>query len=297
MSAASIVRLPLRGLRDLVSLTKPRITVMVVATMGAGYALAPIAARPSSSAISLALIATALIVGAASAMNSWIERDSDRLMTRTARRPLPAGRLQPRAAVAVATVSLGLGLPTLSWATNGLTASLGAIAFVSYVGIYTPLKRRSWTALLVGAVPGAIPPLMGWTAATGEIGAPGFALFSVLYLWQLPHFAAIAVRREREYAEAGIRAVSVARGRRWTVGFATLTAGGLLPVSLSLALLGVAGAVYVVSMSILGAAFAGCALSGFFTADHDRWARRLFLASLLYLPLMFVALGIDQALT
>src|SRR5690606_12849555 len=185
-----------RTLRDLIALTKPRITLMVVITAAGGAYLSPARLEPFRMAI--LLLTMSMIVGGANALNCYLERDSDRFMARTASRPLPSGRLAPSWGLVV---GLGLGLSSLplpAYFVNGLTAVLDAVALVSYVAIYTPMKQASPTALLVGAVPGALPPLMGWTGATGSLDAPGFVLFGILFLWQIPHFLAISVFRQEE---------------------------------------------------------------------------------------------------
>lgn len=282
----------MRVARDLVSLTKPRVNLLVVLTALGGLHLAP-ATIPWSRAFPF-LIATAAIVGSANALNCWWERDSDRHMARTKNRPLPSGRLSPRIALAFG-VGLGaLSVPALAWSANALTALLGAIALVTYVGIYTPMKRRSPLALHVGAIPGAMPPLMGWTAATGSIDAGGLALFGILFLWQLPHFLAIALYRRREYARAGLRALPVVAGERvakvHAAAFAVmLGAASLLPTGL-----GLAGLPYALVAGLLGAAFVALSLRGFWTRVTGRWARRLFLASLVHLTVLVGALMIDR---
>ncbi len=190
-------------LRDVIALTKPRITWMVVITAAGGMWLAPEAIGLTRAL--LMLTTTAAVVGAANALNCWLERDSDRLMARTMNRPLPDGRLEPKIALWLG-VALGLtSVPVLTFGVNALTGLLGAIALVSYVAIYTPMKRASSVALLVGAVPGALPPLMGWTAATGSLDAPGLALFAILFFWQIPHFIAIALFRQEDYDRAGLK--------------------------------------------------------------------------------------------
>ncbi|MFK7990840.1 MAG: heme o synthase [Sandaracinaceae bacterium] len=285
-------------LRDLVSLTKPRITFMVVLTTAIGLWLAP---GTYSAGMWLAvLFSTAMLVGAANTLNCWLERDSDRFMARTKNRPLPAGRLPAKYALAL---GLGLGVlavPTLTLVANPLTGLLAAIALVSYVWIYTPLKRRSPLALAVGAIPGALPPLMGWTAATGELGAPGIVLFGILFLWQMPHFIAISLFRQNEYTKAGIKVLPAVRGRRVALFQAIAYAGALVPVSLLLVPLGIAGNLYLAVAGVIGVLFlvgtlAGLRETGLREGAGNRWARRLFLASLIYLPLLFAALAVDVA--
>ncbi len=280
-------------LRDLVALTKPRITLMVIITTLGGLWLAP--GEVSIVTILATLIATAMVVGAANTLNCWLERESDGFMARTKNRPLPSGRLDPRWALGL---GLGLGaisVPVLTVVVNPLTGLLAAIALISYVWVYTPMKRRSPAALLVGSVPGALPPLMGWTAATGELSAPGIVLFGILFLWQLPHFLAIAIFREREYTKAGIKVMPAVRGVPRTKLHAALYAGALVPVSLLLVPLGIAGTIYLSVAAALGVAFFVWSLVGLRAEAGNRWARQLFLASLVYLPLLFAALAVDVA--
>lgn len=283
-----------RGLaRDLVALTKPRITLMVLITAAGGLWLAPGAMAPL--AIAATLIGTALVVSSANALNCWMERDVDRHMARTKQRPLPAGRIEPRTALVFGLVLGAISVPLLTLAVNPVTGLLAAIALVSYVWVYTPMKQVSPAALLVGSIPGAMPPLMGWTAATGSLEAPGIVLFGILFLWQLPHFLAIAMFRQNEYTKAGIKVMPAVRGVARTKLHAAMYAGALVPVSLLLVPLGIAGTPYLVVAGIGGALFAALCVSGLRAEAGNRWARAVFLASLAYLPLLFAALAIDVA--
>ncbi len=208
--------------RDLAALTKPRITSLVLLTGAAGACLAP--GHTPAGRLCLSLVGTALIVGSANALNMWWERDVDAKMARTRNRPLPAGRMSPDVALLFG-LALALVAAPMLFLVNTATGLLGLVALVTYVAIYTPLKRHSHFALLVGAVPGAMPPLLGWTTVTGHIGLAGLLLFGVLFLWQLPHFAAITIFRAEDYARAGLQVVSVQLGERaarqsiaiWTV--------------------------------------------------------------------------------
>ena len=279
-------------LLDLVSLTKPRVNVLVIATAFGGLVLAP--SQPSVGAALLFLLATGVVVGSANALNCWMERDSDRHMARTRLRPLPAGRLSPTSALLFGLLLAAVSLPALALAANPLTALLGAIALVSYVCVYTPLKRRSPLAIYVGAIPGAMPPLMGWTAATGRIDAGGLSLFAILFLWQVPHWLAIATYRRSEYARAGLRALPVVKGvdvamRVALVFSLLLAAAAVLPV-----LLGVAGWIYLVAAIALSVYFVDAAIVALRRADAKS-ARKLFIASLIHLSLLVLALGIDAA--
>lgn len=276
---------------DLVALTKPRITLMVILTTAGGMFLAP--TELGGVQVVMTLLATAMVVGSANALNCWLERDVDKHMARTKRRPLPDGRLEAKHALVLG-IALGIiGVPILIWVANPLTGLLAAVALISYVSIYTPLKQTSWAALFVGAVPGALPPLLGWTAATGELGTPGLVLFSILFLWQLPHFIAISIFRQQEYTAAGIKTLPAEHGNAAAKRQAVLWTGALVPVSLLLVPLGLAGTLYLVVAAVAGAAFLAWALVGLRNEAGNRWARRLFVASLVYLPLLFAALAVD----
>lgn len=279
--------------RDLVALTKPRITLMVLITTAGGLWLAPEAM--GGFAVFAALLGTTLVVSSANALNCWMERDSDRHMARTKNRPLPAGRMRANIALIFGLVLGALSVPLLVVAVNPLTGLLAAIALVSYVWIYTPMKQVSPAALLVGSIPGAMPPLMGWTAATGALEAPGIVLFGILFLWQLPHFLAIAMFRQNEYTKAGIQVMPAVRGIARTKLHAAIYAGALVPVSLLLVPLGIAGTPYLIVAGLSGLLFAGLCVAGLRKSAGNKWARAVFIASLVYLPLLFVALAIDVA--
>ena len=279
---------------DLVALTKPRITAMVLLTEAAGLWMAP--GHAGSRALWLSLAGTALIVGAANALNMWWESDVDALMTRTRNRPLPAGRLSPDVALA-----FGIGLAAISapmlFVVNLATGLLGLVALVSYVAVYTPLKRHTHLALLVGAVPGAMPPLMGWSTVTGSVGFGGMLLFAVLFLWQIPHFAAISIFRAEEYGRAGLQVVSVQHGERAARQTVALYAALLVAISLLFAPLGVAGSYYTIAATVLGAGFLTFAFRGLRIGprfDAKRWARHVFAFSIPYLTLLLLALLVDR---
>lgn len=280
------------GWSDLLMLVKPSITFMAVFTALGGMWLAP--KEVSLSRALLTLLGTALIVGAANTLNCYLERESDKLMTRTKNRPLPGGRMKPTTALCVGLVLSALALPTLYMFASPMTAGLAAFALVAYVWVYTPMKQISSWALIVGSVPGAMPPLLGWTAATETIDGAGLALFGILFIWQLPHFIAISMYRQSEYDNAGIKTVASQLGlttAKWQI---LLWTSALVVVSLSLVPLNVAGLVYLVAASILGAAFLWIALMGFRTKQPNRWARKVFLYSLVYMNLMVVFLAIDH---
>ncbi|MBK8171955.1 MAG: protoheme IX farnesyltransferase [Sandaracinaceae bacterium] len=291
MATAVSTAVSLGSLRDFVALTKPRITFLVVVTTAGGLWLAPGHRAPLF--FLLTVFATAMVVSAANVFNCWIERESDRDMKRTSVRPLPAGRLAPQHALIFGFVLATISVPLLTIGVNPLTGFLGALALILYVCVYTPMKQKSWTALLVGAVPGALPPLMGWTAATGKLEAPGLVLFGILFLWQVPHFIAISIFRREEYERAGIAILPSAIGDRAATLHAIIYAGALLPVSLLLAPLGVAGKPYLFAATALGLVFLGTSLLGLRRDAGHKWARRLFYVSLVYLTLLFLALTLD----
>ncbi len=282
-------RHPLAVARDLVLLAKPRLALLVLCTAAGGLWLAP-GSRDALGAAVL-LVGTALVVGAANALNNFLERDIDARMRRTRDRPLPAGRVEPWVAVALGLGLPSVALPALAWFTNGLTATLAALALFTYVVVYTPLKQRSSLALFVGAIPGAIPPLMGWTAVTGRLDAGGLALFAILFFWQLPHFLAISLYLKEDYARGGLRVFALVHGDRATTAWSAATSLALVPVSLALLPLGLAGPAYGVAATLLGSALAAYALSGLWLRGAmNRWARNFFLLTLAYLTLLFAAL-------
>jgi protoheme IX farnesyltransferase len=289
----------LRATADLWRLVKPRVTALVIITFAGGMWLAP-GELPRWRAV-MTLIGTALIVGAANTLNMFLERDADALMERTRRRPLPTGRLPPQAALILGTALAAAALPLLLLAGNLLTGLVGGAAFLCYVAIYTPLKRSSASALFVGAVPGALPPLMGWTAVTGRLDVGALALFAILFLWQIPHFLAIALYRADDYARAGFRVLPLAIGARATRLHIVAFSVGLVAATAMLAPLDVAGAPFLAAAVVLGAAFVAWGLAGFrqaATAAAGRiWARSLFFASIAYLTLLFVALVLDRTVS
>ncbi len=289
-----------RSARDIAALTKPRITVIVVATCAAGMAIAPV--RIPMQVALLAILGTSLIVASANVLNMWWERETDGLMARTRLRPLPAGRLSPDVALFFG-LALGASSVPMLVAVNPLTAALGVLALVTYVLAYTPLKRHTSLALWVGAVPGAMPPLMGWTSATGSLfggstqglaGLGGVLLFLLLFAWQLPHFNAIALFRAEDYAKAGLKVVSVERGERAAKGQIAGYTVLLVVVSLGLAASHVAGAAFTVSAAALGVLFLLLAGSGLRPRAGAGWARGVFAYSIVYLTLLLAILVADR---
>jgi protoheme IX farnesyltransferase len=285
-------RVSIAWFRSMVTLAKPRITGMVIITFLGGLWLAP--GEIAHWRTIMTLIGTALLVAASNTLNMYLERDADALMERTRDRPLPRAIVSPEAALAFGTGLACVGIALVFLGSNLLTGILGLIAIGGYVAVYTPLKRVSGAALFVGAVPGALPPLMGWTAVTGRLDAPGLALFAVLFLWQIPHFLAIATYRGTDYARAGFKVLPLTVSVRTTR--ATMFAFSVVLVAVTIVLepLRVAGPRYGLCAALLGAVFIGWAAVGFRRAAANRWARSLFLYSIVYLTLLFIALAFDR---
>jgi len=277
---------------DLSELTKARLTMMVLLTTLAGYCLA------SSGAFDWiklfhTLLGTALVAVCSSILNQALERPTDALMRRTAMRPFVTRRLPMRETILVGLVLGALGLAELGWFVNGLTAFLSALTLTIYVFVYTPLKPVSEINTLVGAIPGALPPLLGATAACGHLSVEGWTLFALLACWQLPHFYAIAWLFQDDYRAAGLRMVSTDDPTGARTGFhAVVSALVLLPVSLLPTLIGHSGLFYGVVAGMLSLGFVAAAIRFAQQPDRAR-ARVLFLASIIYLPLALTALAVD----
>ena len=280
-------------LSDLIELTKPRITLMVVLTAGIGMLLASEGGL-SFELVLHTLLGTALLSAGSSVLNQVLERDLDALMQRTADRPLPAGRLGADAALLFGVALAIGGLVELAAGVNLLTALLGAVALAGYVFVYTPLKRYSSLATLVGAVPGAIPPLMGWAAVENQVGAGGWVRFAILFLWQLPHFLAIAWLCREDYARAGFPMLPVIEPNgRSTARQMILYGAALLPVSLLPTILGLTGLTYFLGTLALGSFFLAFCVA--FSLSFSRQAaRRVLLISVLYLPAVLAVMVLDR---
>lgn len=277
---------------DLSELTKARLTVMVLLTTLAGYCLASTGPFEWARLVHT-LLGTALVAVCSSILNQALERKTDALMRRTQMRPFVTGRLPLRETILAGCALGAVGLAELAWFVNGLTALLSAITLVIYVFAYTPLKTVSEVNTLVGAIPGALPPLLGSTAAAGHLNAEGWALFAILAAWQLPHFYAIAWMYKDDYLHAGLRMVSTydATGAR-TSAHAVVSALVLLPVSLLPALIGHGGIFYIVVATILSLLFIAVAIRFARQPDRPR-ARALFFMSIVWLPLVLTALALD----
>jgi protoheme IX farnesyltransferase len=274
--------------RDLLDLAKPRITSMVVFTTAMGLWLAPGAIGAGRTLV--LLFGTALLVGSANTLNCWYERETDGLMLRTRHRPLPSGRLEPGTALALGIGCGVFAVALLALAVNPLTALLGAVAHTTYVLVYTPLKKISPWALEIGAIPGAIPPLMGWTAATGALSLPGWFLFGILFFWQIPHFLAIAIYLEDDYRRGGLKVLSVTRGPVSAARWLAVYTVALIAVSLLAQPLQLAGVAYTAAAALLGAGFLGFARRGVTGPVEGAWARCTMLYSIAWLTALMFAL-------
>ncbi len=274
-------------------LFKARLSLLALLTMLLGFYLG--SRGPMDYWLLLhALIGTALVASGAAALNQYFERDYDAHMRRTQDRPLPSGRLQPGTVLMIGWGTAIVGLAWLAWGVNVLTCIVGACSFGVYLFVYTPLKRVTWLNTAIGAIPGALPPLMGWTAARNELSGEGWALFAIQAFWQLPHFLPIAWIYRDEYARAGFKMLPVIdpSGQR-TARQAVSHTLGLLPVSLTPFVFHLAGPVYLGFALVLGLAFLWFAIQFSRHLTIPR-ARQLFYVSLLYLPLLLAVMALDK---
>jgi len=278
-------------IRDYLELSKSRIVLMVLITTAAGFLFA--AKHVDPLLLVHALIGTALVAAGTNALNQYVERDLDAKMHRTRTRPLPAGRMTPRAALVFSTAIAILGTIYLGVAVNWLTAALGAFTLTSYIFVYTPLKRVSTICTIIGAIPGAIPPLMGWTAATNTLALGGWIAFGILFLWQLPHFMAISWMYREDYARGGFAMLSVRDGDGSAVArqaiYYTLA---LLAVSVLPSIFGMTGVIYLTGAVVAGTTLLAFAIRFFFDRSL-RNARSLFMISNLYLLTVMLLLVVN----
>jgi protoheme IX farnesyltransferase len=274
---------------DYVALTKPRLNLLVVASSAAGYYLGA-THHLEGLPMAIAVSGTALVAGGAAVLNQVYERDTDALMRRTRLRPLPDGRVAPADARAFGYALSAVGLLLLAARANLLAAFLALVTLVVYLTIYTPLKRRSSISTLVGAVPGALPPLIGWTASHGAVTAGGAALFAIVFLWQIPHFMAIAWLYRDDYGKAGFPMLPVIEPEgRQAARQALVYSAALVPVTLVPTLVGLAGMIYAATALVLGFVLLALAIR-FAMTRSDQSARALFLGSIVYLPLLWIAM-------
>jgi protoheme IX farnesyltransferase len=276
-----------------VELTKPRIAFLLVLTSAAGFYLA--SAKGFNTLLFIhAMAAITLLAFGVATLNQYIERRLDRLMPRTAERPLPTRKVTPLEALVFGVLQCVVAEAYLFFAVNALTALLGLVVIVGYVFLYTPLKTRTSLSTVIGAVPGAMPPLMGWTAATNEITVVAWALFATQFLWQFPHFLSIAWLYRSEYARAGILMLPVIEPTgRLTARQIVLFTIMLVPVSLAPYFFGVSGLLFLVGALLLGMWFLWVSVSAARTRSDEK-ARRLLLASVLYLPILFLLMVLDK---
>lgn len=299
---ANFARTRIRVL-DYVELMKPELTFLSVLTTLCGFYLA-VDGQIDGWLLFHTAMGTALVGGGAGALNQYMERAYDALMRRTERRPLPAGRLLPVEGMVFGIACTAVGIGQLFIYVNVLTASLAALTFATYLFLYTPLKRVTPYATLVGGIPGALPPMMGWTAVRNEVTIEAWILFAILFCWQMPHFLSLAWMYRKDYARAGFKILSVVdpSGKR-TSRHILLFCAALIPASGAATALGLTGPTYLagglvlgMSFLVLGVLFAGCvgrAEQAHFMKTNSS-SRRIFLASLLYLPALMLLMMLDK---
>jgi heme o synthase len=281
-------------IRDLVELVKARLTLLVLLTTAVGFYLG--AEDPINwTALLHAVLGTAAAAAGAAALNQWWECKLDAMMQRTRSRPLPAGRMRPTEALVIGSALSIFGVTYLAIVCNALSAALAAITIIIYIFGYTPLKLRSTFNTALGAVPGALPPLIGWAAARGTLNAGAWMLFAILFFWQLPHFFAIAWMYRDDYARAGFQMISSddptgARSASQSVFFCMV----LFVIAGLPAYLGIATVFYLIAELVLGALFLAAAMRFLKTKTRGD-ARRLFITSIIYLPLLLGALVLSKA--
>ncbi len=294
LSSAAVKREPHFRVKDYAVLLKPRVMSLVVFTGLVGLIMAPAWVDPVTAAI--AVLCIAIGAGAAGAINMWYDRDIDREMTRTMNRPIPAGRLQPGPALAFG-VTLAVGsVVAMALLVNFVAAGLLALTVVYYVFVYTMwLKRRTPQNIVIGGASGALPPIIGWAAATGDIGWGAVSLFAIIFLWTPPHSWALALFRKGDYDRAGVPMLPVVAGERVTKNQILIYSCILVPVTLVPVAIGMSGVFYGVAALLLGAGLLRKAI-GLWRADDIAGARPLFLFTIMYLFLIFVSLLADRGL-
>jgi protoheme IX farnesyltransferase len=293
MRTAAATAVPRSRAADYAALAKPRLNLLVVASTLAGYVMG--GGEPGSvTALLCTVIGTGLVAGGAAAFNQVIERDTDGLMRRTRTRPLPDGRLAAPEAVRYAAVLSIAGLIVLGAGVNGLAAAVALTTLASYAVVYTPLKRRTSFATVIGAIPGALPPVIGWAAAENGLSLGAWVLFGILFLWQLPHFLAIAWMYREDYARAGLPMLPVIEpDGRSTARQAVVYAAALLPLALAPTLVGMSGTIYFAGALVLTLVFV--AMAGRFALSRAvRDARNLFFWSIIYLPILWTLMIADR---
>ncbi len=294
LSGVTAKREPRFRVKDYAVLLKPRVMSLVVFTGLVGMILAPVPVDPITAAVAVLCIAVG--AGAAGAINMWYDRDIDREMTRTRNRPIPAGRLEPRPAL-VFGVTLAVGsAATMALLVNLVAAGLLALTVIYYVFIYTVwLKRRTPQNIVIGGASGALPPIIGWAAATGDVGLGAVSLFAIIFLWTPPHSWALALFRKGDYDRAGVPMLPVVAGERATKNQILIYSCILVPVTLVPVAIGMSGVFYGVAATLLGAGLLSNTVR-LWRADDSAGARPLFFFTIMYLFLIFVALLVDRGL-
>ena len=297
LTSGSVVQLERLSVRERLAayaeLTKPRITFLIVLTAAAGFALAS-PGRVDYAALCSAMVGIALLSSGIATLNQYMERDLDALMRRTADRPLPSGKLLPWEALLFGAGLTAMAEIYLAVLVNPLSAVLGLTVIAGYLFAYTPLKTRTTLSTMVGAFPGAVPPLIGWAAARGSISIEAWVLFAILFLWQFPHFLAIAWMYREDYARAKILMLPVVEpDGRVTAQQIVVYTLLLLPVSLLPTVLGISGKIYLYGAIILGLLFLYSSVRAALSKSRQE-ARRLLLASVIYLPLLFILMVINR---
>ena len=281
--------------KDLIELTQPRLSSLVIFTAAGGWWLAP--SQSSWQTGVLAVTGTTITVAAANTLNNYLERESDKHMTRTQGRSLPTGRMSPTIALFFGLFLTIISIPMLTLMVHPLSALLASIALISYVMLYTPMKRQSSFNTLMGAIPGAMPPLIGWTAATQQIDIGGLLLFALMFLWQIPHFLAIAIYRQQEYENAGLIMLPSEQGLDVTRRQMLLYTFVLFPIPALLMFSKVSGWFTCIVGTILGGWWLWQAIDGYRHKREHVWARKFFKTSLYYLTALFVVLTLDGILS
>jgi protoheme IX farnesyltransferase len=293
--AESALTLPRGRVSDYFELTKPRVVLMVLVTTLAGFYLGGRAGFDVTLALNL-LAGTALAAGGTLALNQYVERDTDAMMDRTRNRPLPDMRMRPAEALVFGVIATIGGLAYLLLATNVFCAAVTAAIAIVYLGVYTPLKRYTWMCNIIGAIPGALPPVAGWAAARGGLSWEPIVLFAIMFLWQLPHTFAVARLYRTDYARAGIYLLPHDNARGGNASNPIVIAGslGLIAVGVIPTMLGFAGIPYMVIAVALGTWMLAFGVAMVRAPGNSKAARRLLLASLVYLPIVLLVLVLDR---
>ncbi|MDH5718386.1 MAG: heme o synthase [Spirochaetia bacterium] len=278
------------------SLIKPKIVIMCLLMNISGIVLAVTKYSIEFSQAFIAIIAFIFNVAAANALNMYFERNSDKLMKRTAKRPLPAGKINPVLALVFGSTLGILSLVLLYAYVNKITFILGTVALFLYVFVYTPLKYKTSSALIIGAIPGAMPPLMGYTSVMNEINSTGLVLFAILFLWQMPHFLAISITRKKEYAKAGIKALSIKIEEKYVYMHMIFYSIILIPAALLLVPVENLGWVYMLLSILLGLWFLFSILKGYKSPKKVKLSRQIYLKSMVYLPVLVLTIFLDLIL-